>query len=238
MAKRKLRFSSLSLTTSLLVAQLYFSGSVLAAGNDVSRFFGDGSYESESSDAEQANNENVEIVDNSNASQHSLLAEDNESLEHNLLAEKEPPKTTDIQPIRDIAIQKFPENTIKVSSKDSSSEEAKAYSMQNDLQGFILKSQYFVGGNERAGLNQQQITALNMLNAALMQIGVEALSDMSTQNSLGQLNRTIGCINTINNSKLSDVAQNLILKYTTEVDIGRIVNQSQKVGSGFKSNCF
>lgn len=109
---------------------------------------------------------------------------------------------------------------------------------QKKMEAFIMKAQSFVSSNMLNSLTPDQSIAISLLNAALMQVGVEEMSGMSSSSNQAAYNQAIGCINSFAHPGLNSTSNALISKYMSVVNISPVVNVGPKVGSSFKAKCY
>ena len=106
------------------------------------------------------------------------------------------------------------------------------------MEAFILKAQQFVGSNMLDSLSTEQSLAISLLNAALMQVGVEELSGMSSSSNQSAYNKAVGCVNSFSNAGLNSASTTLVSKYMSIVNIAPVVKVGPQIGGNFKAKCY
>lgn len=125
------------------------------------------------------------------------------------------------------------------SAQVSGGEEEQMASVQNRMESLMSKAQSFLSKDVLSGLTANQNMAINIFNSALMQIGIEKISNTPLQqNSLNLYNQSVGCINASNSPKLLQLSNQLIDKYTEEVNISDVVQKGYKIGGDHKAKCY
>lgn len=109
---------------------------------------------------------------------------------------------------------------------------------QKKMEAFILKAQQFVGSNMLDSLSTEQSLAISLLNAALMQVGVEELSGMSSSSNQSAYNKAVGCVNSFSNAGLNSASTTLVSKYMSIVNIAPVVKVGPQIGGNFKAKCY
>lgn len=109
---------------------------------------------------------------------------------------------------------------------------------QKRMENFIFKAQQFIGPDMINSLTADQSIAINLLNSALMQVGVEEMSGMSSSGNQTAYNKAVGCVNSFSSAGLNGAANTLISKYMSVVNIASVVNVGPQVGGSFKAKCY
>lgn len=109
---------------------------------------------------------------------------------------------------------------------------------QQKMEVFISKSQQFLDSNTLSSLQGDQTIAISMLNSALMQLGVEAMSGMSVSVNNPTYNQAVGCVNSFANQQLNQASQNLISKYASLANIMPTVRAAPQIGGKYTAKCF
>ena len=109
---------------------------------------------------------------------------------------------------------------------------------QQRMEQFISKSQQFLDSNTLSSLQGDQTIAISMLNSALMQLGVEAMSGLAASGNNPTYNQAIGCVNSFANQRLNQVSNSLISKYASIANIMPTVRSSPQIGSSYTNKCF
>lgn len=163
-----------------------------------------------------------EIADNQASFELANAASENQELEKSVIA-----------PIQTQTSDYKKQNNLNANASDN-----EIANEQKKMESFILTAQNFVSSNMLDSLTSDQSLAVSLLNAALMQVGVEEMSGMSSSSNQKAYNQAIGCVNSLSNSGLNNVSNMLISKYMSVVNIGPVVRGGPQIGGTFKAKCY
>lgn len=147
------------------------------------------------------------------------------------------PESAQDQPVQQQPVQQStqPKNQ---SEELAANVEREQMQEQQRLEDFITKSQQFLNPNTLSSLPSDHSTAITVLNSALMEVGVEAMSGMQAKQSNANFNKAIGCINSFASQSLNQASQQLISQYSSVANISAIVRSSPQIGGRYVAKCY
>lgn len=102
---------------------------------------------------------------------------------------------------------------------------------------YMARTQGIATSSDIQALSAEDHLAVIMLNGALIQAGMDYLSNNQTATTQSLYNKAIGCINSRNSADLIQAAQAVIAKHTKITNVTKVINSGPKLSSGYKVAC-